>query len=556
MNATQLVSFSFVFRKSQTFVRKLSGRVFRVLFFVTAFLVATAQFTWAQTQNQSPAYLGGRAAGSARVGDSGAASFSVPIIVPPGTAGVAPNLSLVYSSQSSENELLGIGWSLAGLPSIERCPATIAQDNFRGGVHYDSSDRFCLDKQRLMAVSGTYGANLTEYRTEIDSGLKIVSFGTSGSGPSYFKVWTKQGQVMELGNSTDSRIEAQNQQSVRVWALNKLQDAKGNYLSVSYFEDNANGEYRPTRIDYTNGSVSPTRSVQFVYTSRADVIPLYEGGSLFRTSVLMTNIQTYVGGSLVRDYRLTYETGSVTGRSRLTSITECAGTSCMPSNTFGWQDTILGFSDPANWVSHGGQYSGGRVHYADVNGDGKADLIYQGDPNNTFYVSISTGNGFAPFQTWVTHGGSFTFGQAQFADVNGDGKADLIFQDDNNGFWVSLSTGTGFTSPSLWVDHGGTFKTGQAQYADLNGDGRADLIFDGEPNNTFYVSLSTGTAFTAPAPWDAHGGNFIAGQFQLADVDGDGKADLIFQRFSTSYGVGIAWRTDYGPARTDRGCQW
>jgi len=60
-----------------------------------------------------------------------------------------------------------------------------------------------------------------------------------------------------------------------------------------------------------------------------------------------------------------------------------------------------------------------------------------------------------------------------------------------------LSTGTGFTTPTPWIKHGGSFQAGEAQYADLNGDGRTDLIMQGL-DNTFYVSLSTGTPPAAP----------------------------------------------------------
>jgi hypothetical protein len=78
---------------------------------------------------------------------------------------MVPNLSLVYHSQSGDG-LLGIGWSLSGLSAIYRCPATLLQDGFDGGVNYDANDRFCLDGQRLVAVAGAYGAHGTEYRTE------------------------------------------------------------------------------------------------------------------------------------------------------------------------------------------------------------------------------------------------------------------------------------------------------------------------------------------------------------------------------------------------------
>jgi subtilisin family serine protease len=185
-----------------------------------------------------------------------------------------------------------------------------------------------------------------------------------------------------------------------------------------------------------------------------------------------------------------------------------------------------------------GNYVEGQVQYTDVNGDGKADLIFQGLDNN-FWVSLSTGTDLTLPTLLVVHGGTFVNGQAQYADLNGDGKADLIFQGGDNKFWVSLSTGSGFTSPALWMVHGGTFVKGQAQYADLNGDGKADLIFQGLDNN-FWVSLSTGTGFTSPALWVVHGGSFVNGQAQYADLNGDGKADLIFQGSDNKFWVSLS----------------
>jgi hypothetical protein len=146
--------------------------------------------------------------GQFAVNQTGAATYAIPLALPPGTAGVVPPLSLEYSSQGT-NGLLGVGWTLGGLPAIGRCPRTTAQDAAIGGVNFDANDRFCMDGQRLSGLGGSYGADGTEYRTEVDSYSKIISHGTAGTGPAWFEVHTKSGQVLEFGNSASSRILAQ-----------------------------------------------------------------------------------------------------------------------------------------------------------------------------------------------------------------------------------------------------------------------------------------------------------------------------------------------------------
>ncbi len=106
----------------------------------------------------------------------GGADYTIPIVVPAGTAGMQPGLSLNYDSHGGDG-LLGMGWSLGGLSTITRCPATLAQDGFAGGVNFDVSDRFCLEGQRLIAINGgAYGGNGTEYRTEREAfpGLSLT----------------------------------------------------------------------------------------------------------------------------------------------------------------------------------------------------------------------------------------------------------------------------------------------------------------------------------------------------------------------------------------------
>jgi hypothetical protein len=298
-----------------------------------------------------------------------------------------------------------VGWSVSGLPVISRCARTVAQDNFRGGINYDTNDRFCLDGARLMVVNGmAYGANGAEYRTEVDRFLKIFSYGQAGSGPASFTVQTKGGELMEFGATESSRIQAVGKAEARVWALSKISDVKGNYLTATYVKDiSTNGEYRPVQIDYTanQGGLSANRHVTFEYNApynpRPDQIPQYVGGSKILTTYLLTNVKTYQGGdtiessTLVRDYRLTYEPGTATARSRLVSITECAAdNSCMASNLFSWQEGVLNAYQGAT-VSFPSGWDLTRVFVGDFNGDGISDLLSEN--NGKFYFAFSNGDG-------------------------------------------------------------------------------------------------------------------------------------------------------------------
>ena len=237
----------------------------RYFSYLPAWMTAGALLLLGATPSPA-ATVSGTLGGALSVDQTGSAGYTIPITVPPGTAGMQPSLSLSYNS-SGGNGMLGQGWRLQGLSVVSRCPKTKAQDDEHGTIRYNADDRFCLDGQRLVAVRGTYGLSGTEYRTEIDSFVKVVSRGTAGSGPQYWEVWTKSGQKMEYGRSTASRVEATGQASVRQWKLNRVEDTVGNYLTVSYTEDTADGFAYPSRIDYSGHKQGST--VQAPYASVA-----------------------------------------------------------------------------------------------------------------------------------------------------------------------------------------------------------------------------------------------------------------------------------------------
>jgi hypothetical protein len=500
--------------------------------------------------------------GKFEVTDTGSASYTIPISIVPGTAGLEPKLSLQYDSRNG-NGLLGVGWSLAGLPAITRCGRTIAQDGQTGGVAYDTNDRFCLDGQRLIAISGTYGADQTEYRTERESFSKVVSYGSAGSGPSWFKVWTKAGLVMEFGNTADSKIEAQGKTSVRVWALNRTSDTKGNYFTVSYTDDNANDEYRPDRIDYTGNAAAntpPNNSVRFVYETRPDIALRYQGGSRIKTTVRLTKVQVWQGNSMSREYRAAYDVGADSKQSRTVSISMCLSSvgDCLASLVLNVEQasgagiSVIEVGDASAPTSMGSVKWVGIP--GDFNGDGKADVLWyyaDGIADAQFRMWLSNTSG--SYDVNPTAGDQSALGvmasvkwYAIPGDFNGDGKLDILWRwadgvtNAQHRLWLNQGNGTfsynnDISSPVVLAAMAGRSWT--PFMGDFNGDGVGDIFWryaDGQWAGQFKVWLgqqggtfqiiddvgvpNAGNTFASPT-WTA----------QLGDFNGDGISDVFWR---------------------------
>ncbi|MHB8530145.1 MAG: hypothetical protein ACYC8V_11625 [Caulobacteraceae bacterium] len=169
-----------------------------------------------------------------------------------------------------------------------------------------------MEGQRLILISGTYGADGSQYPTEIEGFSEILAHGAAGNGPAWFEVHTKAGQIMDFGDTTDSRILAQGKTTARAWAVNMISDTVGNYLTVKYQNDSTNGQAYPLEIDYTGNagaSLSPYNKVTFAYAARGDITPIYQAGSLIQTTVLLTDIKTFAGSSEIADYKFAYSAG-------------------------------------------------------------------------------------------------------------------------------------------------------------------------------------------------------------------------------------------------------
>ena len=131
--------------------------------------------------------------GSFAVNDVGNATYRVPIDLPPGPNDMAPDLAVSYDSAGG-NGLLGMGFSLSGLPAISVCREQRRNVDFRRMP-------LCLDGERLLPDSAA-----DSFHTEHFSQRRIKRVTSAGDPANvYFEVTDPDGTVHRYGDPGDSR---------------------------------------------------------------------------------------------------------------------------------------------------------------------------------------------------------------------------------------------------------------------------------------------------------------------------------------------------------------
>lgn len=187
-----------------------------------------------------------------------------------------------------------------------------------------------------------------------------------------------------------------------------------------------------------------------------------------------------------------------------------------------------------------------HVLLADVSGDGKLDLITtrQGDFNSTTNpgaVAVFLGNGNGTFQNPVSYSAGINPSSTLAADLNADGKLDLVTTTTTTNFGfrlaIFLNSGTGAfgTANLITTDFG----PNEAVAADFNNDGKQDLMVShccGDTDVTFHIGNGNGTFQTETHVSAGDSPNGLV----TADFNADGKPDLAVSSLSTSTNQVIA----------------
>jgi hypothetical protein len=166
---------------------------------------------------------------------------------------------------------------------------------------------------------------------------------------------------------------------------------------------------------------------------------------------------------------------------------------------------------------------------ADVNGDNKLDLMMTAYTSSL--VSVMLGNGDGTFQTAVTYGnGGYSGRSVAVQDVDGDGKPDLIVTNGNS-VGVLRGNGDGTFKAPVTYGSGGSYPTSVA-VADVNEDRKPDIVV----MNSCGVSCVSGGevgvllgngdgTFQSAVSYGPVG--YSNWSVTVADVNGDGRPDVL-----------------------------
>ncbi|MFJ3235710.1 RHS repeat-associated core domain-containing protein [Streptomyces sp. NPDC086787] len=517
--------------------------------------------------------------GSWKVSPSGDFTYSIPLDVPDGRAGMAPSLSLGYSSGGG-NGSVGQGWAVSGaMSAITRCTKSTAEgESTPSGVHDDWSDDFCLDGQKLVQLGSGSGHPLNaEYRAKTNGFGQVLSVTAQANdslgGPDHFTVKARDGRIrtyearqghrMSSGvgfsdTAAPSTGDAAFSTPRVMWLLESDRDRSGNEIDYEYTSLSGPGgdEWLPAKISYTahGNDKTAARYVQFDYEDRPDTSFSYLAGVRFNQTRRIKSVKMFAPNpgatKLVWQYNLAYDI-SVDHRSLLKSVAKCAPSGgCLLGKNFTWDTSQKGAVpsfhsqdlDALPVPIDGPSATTPFMRAADINGDGADDLLMSDRAEHPYGshnlgsvrlgVRKSDTGTVSPLEKAVSVAQNDALGmsgtdlrESRPVDL-GEGRASLALR------YEDPATKKTKDKVVKWNDADQAFKATAMEFpnadnsvfADFNGDGRMDYASADGAGGAYSIRLNKdgelGAAKATAFTWDS-------AESTTGDPTGEGKASVI-----------------------------
>lgn len=175
----------------------------------------------------------------------------------------------------------------------------------------------------------------------------------------------------------------------------------------------------------------------------------------------------------------------------------------------------------------------GVVQYADMDGNGRADFVIINETTGALHVIWNSGTDWVGPVVYEPTGAG-PAAHVRFADLDGDRKADYLVIDPDTGAVTAYRNngghpGGGWTP--LGVVASGAAPSRFVQFADMNGDGKADYVVVDRWTGALDVYLNNGMEIQGGNGWlpmrKAASGAAPGAMVRLADINADGFADYL-----------------------------
>jgi len=426
------------------------------------------------------------------VGLGGDAQYSLPIAAPAGINGMQPALSVTYVGLG-QNGVLGRGWGLGGLSTIQRCASTIVQDGANIPVALAVADKLCLDGMRLQLISGQYLQVGSVYRTELDGFNRITLKGSDNA--LTFEIKTRAGETLQYGGG-NATINSKGKVAEYIWAIKSRTDGFGNAVQYSY-EVGASSVI-PTQISYSDIVVS------FVYQTLPYTLRQYRGGGYSETGKVISALDVKAAGAQAMRYQLSYNPALDNPLySVLSSVQACQwgseGKACQQSVAFSYLKQALQWMPSLKIAQdfYVTRTMGPSFVPVDWNGDGAKEFArsYFSMASKAARIGLIKSNGSTLTEQVLFEGNQFPVSLGRF-DFDGDGTEELYYfkiisSSNNNAVktlrWFALTKNGEVPISDAWQTDGTGVLTSYApglftismisgSTLDANNDGRDDLL--------------------------------------------------------------------------------
>lgn len=477
----------------------------------------------------------------------GLMTYSIPIRVPAGRQGHSPQLRLTYSS-SSGSGTVGMGWSLGGVPSIERLTV-------RGLPQYGQKVRSALQRKDRFYAGGelVHIKQTPFYRSRFEGSFIRYRWHHTGDQKGYWTAERKDGSIAFYGAAytpqTDRKVDVTRAQvdlqshvfglqGTFRWMLRSEVDAHGNRIEYTYSK--VGSQVYISEIAWVFAHTGkPLYQIFIDYEDRPDPISNGKAGFDLVTTKRVQQIRILSTGKAYRSYLLTYDPKSTL--SRLIRVAQVGndGTSVHPVQ-FSMQYSPADYDskqarivDMPTSLSH--NFVNGNSDLIDMNGDGLPDVIDTSKSTHRFHVNTMTvrqlkqeQHDFArPYENRKeTSGASLSHKDVQMLDYNGDGFTDLVSAVTKT---ILLNKGKGY-----WEDSSGALQSNfpspganpNRRFFDFNGDKAIDVMEILGQQIVYWVSDGKGKWIKVQG--DQHlGADFAKDRMRLIDMNGDGLSDAV-----------------------------